>query len=184
MSLQDGGTGGKEQGSAEKVGSACKQERLAEAKAAEQPLEAGQATSAPEPAAPVSLPMTGAQAPSSEAAASSDSPSLSPKPVVELHNGMSQAQQGPDLPSPAAPAAQSLPSAAQEGGPWQEAKASRRKTGSRQAASKAGARKGPGQDRVASDQRTSALSPSPSRAAQVSDQHNFTSKYLFCCTFH
>ena len=149
------------------MGSAFKQQLSEEGKAAEQLLEAGQTTSDPKPATPMSPPIAGALTATNKAAASSNSSSISPQPPVQLRNGMSQAQQGPDLPRPAAPAAQSLDPAAQEGGPWQEAKASRRKTGSRQTASMAGARKGPKQDRGAPGQHTAGPSLSPLRAAQV-----------------
>ncbi|CAL5223067.1 g5525 [Coccomyxa viridis] len=169
QTAEDGGSGGKEQGPAAKMGSAFKQQLSEEGKAAEQLLEAGQTTSDPKPATPMSPPIAGALTATNKAAASSNSSSISPQPPVQLRNGMSQAQQGPDLPRPAAPAAQSLDPAAQEGGPWQEAKASRRKTGSRQTASMAGARKGSKQDRGAPGQHTAGPSLSPLRAAQVEE---------------
>ena len=112
--------------------------------------------------------------PSSQAAASSRSLSLSPQPSLQLHTGMSHAQQVPDLPSRAAPAAQTSDPAAREEEPWQEVRTSRRKSPSQHAASKGVSRRAPKQGRSKSHQKSPALSASRSRelqpAAQIVEQ--------------
>ncbi len=82
------------------------QEHSAGAKAVEQPPVADLIRSGPDLAAPEGLPAPKVPAQASEAADSSRSPSVSPQPSLLLQTGVSQEQQGQDLPSWAAPAAQ------------------------------------------------------------------------------
>ena len=98
---------------------------------------------------------------SSEASATSRGSSLSPQPSMQLHADVSHWQLGPDLPGPAAQAAQAADPAAHEEEPWQEVRTSRRKPASQQTASKASMNKAPKQGRDAPNRHTPAASHSP-----------------------
>ena len=146
------------------------QEHSAGAKAVEQPPVADLISSGPDLAAPEGLPAPKVPAQASEAADSSRSPSVSPQPSLLLQTGVSQEQQGQDLPSWAAPAAQVVgpapmseqqqSGAAPDEGPWQEVRASRRKPASQHAAPKASARQAKKHGRGAHHQENSSLSQS------------------------
>ncbi|CAL5223081.1 g5540 [Coccomyxa viridis] len=137
----------KELGPTEDISNALQQERSAEAQAAAQLHEAGHVFNDAESVAPESLPAPSTPAQSSEAAISSRSSSISPQPSWQLQAGMSHGELDPDLPGPAAPAAQAADRAAQEEEPWQEVKTFRRKPASQQAASKASMSNAPNQGR-------------------------------------
>lgn len=98
---------------------------------------------------------------------SSRSSSISPQPFLHSGDGVPQGQQEGSLPCPAARAAQAYPPAAQDEGPWQEVRKSRRKAARQQAASLATVRKAPTQDGAAPDQD---MPPSLSRAVQAAAQ--------------
>ncbi|CAL5227133.1 g10044 [Coccomyxa viridis] len=129
---KDRGVGSSDVDLGEGLESASKQqEHSAGAKAVEQPPVADLISSGPDLAAPEGLPAPKVPAQASEAADSSRSPSVSPQPSLLLQTGVSQEQQGQDLPSWAAPAAQVVgpapmseqqqSGAAPDEGPWQEA---------------------------------------------------------------
>ena len=117
-------------------------------------------------------PTTPAQ--SSEVAAKSRSPSISPQPTLQLQTSMPQGQQEPDLPRLGFPAARAAEHAAQEEEPgqepWQEVRASRRKPVS-QASPFAGSQKAQKQSRQSYDQGDAAASPPRPRTVQPAAQH-------------
>ena len=162
--------GSEELGPTETVGSASKQEGSAEAQAVEQAPEAGP-SDVPDSDDPDMLHPKGARrAPArlSQGTATKNSSSLSPQPSPQLHASMPLEQrQSPDLPSRPAPAAHAPPLAAQEEGPWQEVKSSRRKQARQQPAAKAGATMTPRQGRSAPDRDTPAPSASRQREWQT-----------------
>ncbi|CAL5227135.1 g10046 [Coccomyxa viridis] len=129
---KDQGAGSTDLDLAESLESTPKQqEHSAGAKAVEQPSVADLISSELETAAPEGLPAPKISAQASEAAGSSRSSSQSPQLSLQLQTGMSQEQQGQDLPSWAAPAAQVVGPAPMSGQqqsgaapdevPWQEA---------------------------------------------------------------
>ncbi len=176
FSLQDQGAGSTDLDLAESLESTPKQqEHSAGAKAVEQPSVADLISSELETAAPEGLPAPKISAQASEAAGSSRSSSQSPQLSLQLQTGMSQEQQGQDLPSWAAPAAQVVGPAPMSGQqqsgaapdevPWQEVRASRRKPASQHAAPKASARQAAKHGRGAHHQENS--SPSQSCLEQL-----------------
>ena len=171
--MQAAGTDCKDLSPAENTGSASKQEG-SEAETAKQPPGASQTSADPVPDVSDSLlgPTTPAQ--SSEPAATSTSPSLSPQPTLQLGTGMPQGQQEADLPGLASPAARAAEAAAREEEPgqepWQEVRASRRKPVS-QGASSAGSREAQKQSRHSCSQEDAAVSPLRLRAVKTAAQN-------------
>ena len=120
-----------------------------------------------------SNPADSAPAISREEAPSSRTSSVSPQPSLQLHNGSSLEHDGERLPKSSAQPAQALAPAAQEEGPWQEVRTSRRKSGSQQAASKPTAQDPPRQgSRGKPNQEYSSPPPTPPpRKSQAAAQH-------------
>ena len=150
--------------------SVLKQGSSAEAQAYQQPREAAQHISGAVSAGPESLPAPEASAASIEAAARSRSSALSPQASLHVHAGLPHEQQERDLPSMPAPAAQPIESAAQDQGPWQEVRSSRRKPVSQQAPPTPGARMAPKQSGGAPDQDKSASAPQQPWKPHLADQ--------------
>ena len=159
--MQAKGRESKQPDRADSMGSASKHDSSVQAEAAQQTPKAGQLIGDYVSPAPESLPPPDTPAQSGEAVASSKSSSLSPQPSLHVPTGTPRKQQERDLPKQPAPNAQPLGplTGAQEQGPWQEVRSSRRKPSTQQAASVAGARKAPSQSQDATDQ----YKPHPSR---------------------
>lgn len=162
--------GGKKLGVPNGMGKAAKHEDLAELEAAEQLIGACRGSSEHLSAASETLPAPRAPASSSEIAASSGSPSLSPQPPQHLHDNMSHRPHAHDVPSRAGPAAQAPAPAAQDDGTWQEVRGPRRRSVRQHDISHAIARRAPTQGRETPDQGTSAPSP-PLPELQAAAQH-------------
>lgn len=172
--MQAEGAESKDLSLAEKKSSASKQDSSAEEEAAKQLPDPSHTISDSVSADADNLlaPTTPAQ--SSEVAAKSRSPSISPQPTLQLQTSMPQGQQEPDLPRLGFPAARAAEHAAQEEEPgqepWQEVRASRRKPVS-QASPFAGSQKAQKQSRQSYDQGDAAASPQHPRTVQPAAQH-------------
>ena len=167
--MQAEGTGSKIQKQSEGLSSTSEQEHSAKAKAArlqpsaeaevakQQPPDAAHDIGRSSYAALGSLPAHSAPGHTSEVAANSGSAAIGPQPFLHLSDSAPYGQQDTHLPRRGVHAAQAPASAAQADGPWQEVRASRRKSTHQQATSKSGIRRA--SDGNVPDQETSAPAP-------------------------
>ena len=160
------------------MGSAAKQEPVAEAQANQQVPKAGQVINGNMSAVVHDLLALEVPASYNSMTAGSKTPSLSPQPSLQPHIGVSHEQLNTNQPSAAARTAQAPTPPAQKEEPWQEMKTALRKPVNQQAPPKAGKSKLKKEGRDVADHEGPADTPSPLREVQAAAQDSQQSSQM------